>query len=1461
MDIDPPAIAQTAPDEAEQQPSRRRTRRHPDEHQKVVIRGVPGPARIVHNELRRSETHAKEKVVQAKRQVADLAAENNQLRAELEAARQAALQQSQLVGELQQEVAKKGQAILAMQEQDVEMEAQILGDQQKIDALQSQVGAITQMVPQLLQAQQQLDQRNGEVQSLNNLVFEKNNEIIQLRSNVRDSQAQSQTRAPRCGTRASLGVAHNINKRLLQIPLDPAPFDAAPLDAAPSNANEPDAPPMFAGSSDLGRILGARDESVKRLMHMFERIALSGDEIALDFLTLSTSFLRDTVYANFEEKQVTDFMEHIPASKAAIEAGPPEPDVFQWDFGDHYLKSEWNDHMMSKIIDLAIECDEDDRNLIQKYKINRDYLRAIMVDKLQSYRANWTLDKPRSINGRMETVEEAQERAANTIEQHQLAAKSTAAKKRKYDNRLETIVTTIEIKAQSKAPDLETWKTLLKIVKRLGSTGMSSEEEDEVEVDDKKITVYRVKICVWRAPEVVGYLGFADKQHALFKTTSRGAHATPRIRESPAKRGVADAPRRLPKALYNEKWLKKQTPSFLKELKFSVMACVTASQCPTFPQGSSYFDGFVRNKLGIFAVHYGDPEMILNLPNPNEASPPPASGLLWINPSQPYLVVLPRSTPFHGPIFSCLNVSEKHLPIEAVDLTSSAVDLPVERQTRYGLGKTLIKEWKRLEWVLRRTLDVLVSFNDGFMAPGVSFTHLPFTHRYADRDAHTAEEAVRLAMEGRDAFLPLMAQVTMLWMILDAKFSHKWKPKLRQQTEIPWQWLDDLESSAVADMQTERVGGIVDLTSCRDNPNHRLLRHADWLYEIVLAKHRVPLYFYFGSQLPLQEPIPDALLSRNFLPTPAEAQLLQHLEGPVAFSPWTIDGDVWCRCEASSSSPVAPVFPSPQPAIASDFSGRPIVVDPLEDRAIPKPEQNSGQLHGETFEDFFARRRLRNLEREAAESPAKKTARLAEEAKLVEAQQPPSKNGKNQPLVYIWDLEDGFFIRRLYGRTLARDRWEDFTPNQRRYNSFHRQWDLCEGFAPNESAEPDDYDDYDDDDDDYMGGPPQSIYQEAMPTIDDGATAEVYFKEILEEAHGSGDVEGLTREELLDEALPGYNAVRVTDILVDRFGYRMGAAVASNEVGVTDTVFCGVIGQPKWSPSEREKTIGIPILFKHFLNSELEMDWSVEIKVSSAPQRGTPPIKLRSPATVLQVIRSGWGFNGDTNQVIRNLVKLGCEFYLCWDEPRNHKVLIPRSLRGLGTRPLDYKGTPTEYNAYTQVRNSFLHSSRGRFALNEGGIVARIARSVLGDCEDVACEMPMDEDLNYALDFPQKDGRCKWFEKLTQSELNVVVGMYAVATGQHDHSTEDGEQRTLVSWWPGPAVFFPSSHNTGYWPQMAEDWYAERLKQIADGSAKLFSQREWKGKMKLNRKARAVNDAVDTVSEEYLVASSRVLEF
>jgi hypothetical protein len=41
------------------------------------------------------------------------------------------------------------------------------------------------------------------------------------------------------------------------------------------------------------------------------------------------------------------------------------------------------------------------------------------------------------------------------------------------------------------------------MVERLEEQGMSSEEEDEVKVDNTKIVIYRVKLCIWCEPRVV----------------------------------------------------------------------------------------------------------------------------------------------------------------------------------------------------------------------------------------------------------------------------------------------------------------------------------------------------------------------------------------------------------------------------------------------------------------------------------------------------------------------------------------------------------------------------------------------------------------------------------------------------------------------------------------------------------------------------------------------------------------------------------------------------------------------------------------------------------------------------------------------------------------------------------------------------------------------------------------------
>jgi hypothetical protein len=96
---------------------------------------------------------------------------------------------------------------------------------------------------------------------------------------------------------------------------------------------------------------------------------------------------------------------------------------------------------------------------------------------------------------------------------------------------------------------------------------MSSEEEDEVQVDDAKVLIYKVKVCIWREPRVVEYLRFVDAQTGLFKKHQQSPTPASRIRSGAP--GTSEAPCGLPKSLYNDEWLKKASPAYLKELKVS----------------------------------------------------------------------------------------------------------------------------------------------------------------------------------------------------------------------------------------------------------------------------------------------------------------------------------------------------------------------------------------------------------------------------------------------------------------------------------------------------------------------------------------------------------------------------------------------------------------------------------------------------------------------------------------------------------------------------------------------------------------------------------------------------------------------------------------------------------------------------------------------------------------------------
>ncbi|KAJ7828831.1 hypothetical protein B0H14DRAFT_3718352, partial [Mycena olivaceomarginata] len=130
--------------------------------------------------------------------------------------------------------------------------------------------------------------------------------------------------------------------------------------------------------------------------------------------------------------------------------------------------------------------------------------------------------------------------------------------------------------------------------------------------------------------------------------------------------------------------------------------------------------------------------------------------------------------------------------------------------------------------------------------------------------------------------------------------------------------------------------------------------------------------------------------------------------------------------------------------------------------SFPAVERESGQKPGEDVHAFMERRRLHNEKQTQRESLEAKSRRLAQETHASKGG-PPGKRGAR---AFIWEEEEGgFFVRHTFNRTDAADRWDEFTPAQRIYDSFSNQRDLCTALAPNEEAEPDGlYDNVADDD-------------------------------------------------------------------------------------------------------------------------------------------------------------------------------------------------------------------------------------------------------------------------------------------------------------------------------------------------------------------------------------------------------------
>ncbi|KAJ7468824.1 hypothetical protein B0H11DRAFT_1920835 [Mycena galericulata] len=891
---------------------------------------------------------------------------------------------------------------------------------------------------------------------------------------------------------------------------------------------------------------------------------------------------------------------------------------------------------------------------------------------------------------------------------------------------------------------------------------------------------------------------------------------------------------------------------------------------PTLPYHSR-FNGHVRREKHIFTVHRGDPKFILDLPGPSEAPSPSHLSIdgdfrhtTWVSPHMPYLALLPRYNPFHGPLFGRLNYTAKTVPLGI-------------RSAGWSLLPEIIQAWHQLEWALRSVLSamrvryrLLVSerMYPFFAWPSQYGYHLARCNRRA---------ALAVALRARDAFLPIMAEITMMFLVLDRSGDSSWRTDVVNIARVEGQWLADLESSAVGDMETERIGGIIDLT-LRDAPVLTDRHAMEWLFSLVVGKLPVSFYFCWGEidAEPLF-PIPRALRDTKFFPDHLEIAYLHTLPGRVAFSGWECDNNRWhslrethpWSLEVSADTASLPSLPDMPAPVAS-----PPIDNPAENirRQFPPVERHSGQKEGEDIHAFMARRKALNEKLAEKENSEARSQRLARELHAAKGNAP----GKKGARVFIWEEEDGFFIRRAFNRSAAADDWDNFTERQRIYDSFSNQWDLCTALAPDD--EPEDDNDWQASNAEFPDLP--DVPETLLPEEENGqhSTADDLQRtyDLADETDNGGSD---------DSSYEPYHDMR--EVPYSRFGFTQPIAPAQYEDKLRPDFCSRSLGDEDWPGMKQAEYTLLPALFAALLEAkELEgvprelLDlrqetadivglWAVDVRVKSLNSESYYVVRpaglseedqrlcilLRSAATTLQIVRMGWGYDSNLQEIVHELLGRGVEFRLCTQAPAGSEPCVPIFPRqsGLGFRPAGYHPTSLDYRIYCRQRDNFLASPRGRAARFAGGIIGRLARDVVFD--DRACLGPTDG--AYETGVRLWDGESStayWDDALTPQEIDLICGAYILPTGQSTPAEEDGQQKKTMSWWPKPTAFHHSGMNIGWWSPDCERWFQKRVKLLEKNQAPLWTQTQWKHKIRFMQKSRDVALANERIACEYLSA-------
>jgi hypothetical protein len=814
---------------------------------------------------------------------------------------------------------------------------------------------------------------------------------------------------------------------------------------------------------------------------------------------------------------------------------------------------------------------------------------------------------------------------------------------------------------------------------------------------------------------------------------------------------------------------------------------------------------------------------------PSEPRPSDATTFRWsLNPfpQLPYCLKYPR---YQGPLLQRLAYTFNTLPLEW--------------DYGWSLSPSVAESWQSLETCLETATVALFNAVGALHLLEFRVFRRPSQFGYS-RKFRKSDQSRRCCINGRNAFVPLMALCSYA-ISITPNFTNEnppWVGKLEEMGVHP-EWVQLLKSSQLADFSesNKRLGVII-------QPNCK------WLNRIPnMIRANVPLYFLWDD--------PNDFAStpwfyKKYCPTLQEvrhAQTRERLRGqPPSWEDISVTALV---ADDQTSDPT--LVPDDATHAPDDVTLVPDIPpqQPPPSNEPPIPDQFSGQKRGETMDQFFARRVERHARMAATETSAERISRLDRE-QMAQRHRIPGRGGAR---CFTWEEVDGFMMRTYLVRSAVENCWGSYTNSQRRYDGFYNEWDLATEFDPGVVALDDDDDD-DDDDVHYM--PAQQRTPSPPPPYPPSSPAppQLFVDDITTTYRSNVSESSPYHNEVCDMEIQNPGDL-MDDILYWRFGYNWDGITALTDAEqsivpwrniqktLTDlecniqadqqpaiTSFVTHLGngiavpQVLWdlnsdNPSPLRGNFN-PKLVVNFKIFEQTTYYFIQ---SAAPSHDDPSwdLVVKDPITALECYRRDWG--PSIIEVARALLHAGKPFSTCIRSDVPHRVHAPQLRRdaiGLGWRQAGYGGDANDYAGYEARRTAFLALPRGRKAALEGGIVWRLAINSI-ELRHVLIG-PSDDVFEYGSAIAcDSNGEELWDDALSESELNLICGVYNVQT--HSGQTSDS------SWWPKQSVWKTSGLNVGYWSVGCETWFKKRLDAIRNGTARLRTSAEWRSSLKFWR--------------------------